>query len=274
MNAYERARDLIQRVETHRVEIDNHHKMIAQLEVELRSALKEADLTTSEGPGAAPVKATTSASSAVRSVKRSHKKSVTSSKAVLAPRRRSVTQAAPVLAPPQRAAAQAKAVLAPAKRTAAPSKAVLAPPKRSVAPSKPVAKASTKRRPGKTTASRTGQKSRDPNEKPTLGDLVRTVIIKAGRPLRRLEIQAGLQELNYSNSTPNPYKTLGVRLHRLDSRGVVSVGNGQFDVTAAWKRKHERLIVAAEKKAAQQAALPPVAEVAVTAAEPVESAAQ
>ena len=252
MNAYEKARDLIQRVETHRVEISNHQTMIAQLEVELQSALKEADLTTNDRQGPAPVKAVTSA---VSTVKRSHRKKVATPKAVPPAPKRAVTRTKAVLAPPKRAAVQ--------------SKAVLAPPKRAVAPSKPAAKAPAKKQPSKTSPPRNGSKGHDPNEKPTLGDLVRTVIIKAGRPLKRLEIQAGLQELNYSNSTRNPYRTLGVRLHRLDSRGVVSVGNSQFDVTPVWKRKHARLIVAAEKKAAKQAALPPAAAAPVTAGEPV-----
>jgi hypothetical protein len=48
-------------------------------------------------------------------------------------------------------------------------------------------------------------------------------------------------------------------LHRLQSRGVVSVGNSQFDVTAQWKRRHQRLIEAAEKKAAKEAAKAPEA---------------
>jgi hypothetical protein len=266
MNAYEKARDLIQRVETHRVEISNHQTMIAQLEVELQSALKEADLTTNDRQGPAPVKAVTSA---VSTVKRSHRKKVATPKAVPLRPKRAVTRTKAVLAPPKRAAAQSKAVLAPPKRATAQAKAVLAPPKRAVAPSKPAAKAPAKKQPSKTSPSRNGSKGHDPNEKPTLGDLVRTVIIKAGRPLKRLEIQAGLQELNYSNSTRNPYRTLGVRLHRLDSRGVVSVGNSQFDVTPVWKRKHARLIVAAEKKAAKQAALPPAAAAPVTAGEPV-----
>ena len=47
-------------------------------------------------------------------------------------------------------------------------------------------------------------------DKPTLGDLVRTVIIKAGRPLKRLEIQAGLK----SSTTPIPR---AIRIRRLES---------------------------------------------------------
>jgi hypothetical protein len=198
MNAYEKARDLIQRIERHRDEVNSHHKMIGQLEVELRSALKEADLKIGEGPGGPPAKAKTVAS-AVPVVARSHKKKV-----IAAP------QSAPV---------------------------------------KPAQKKTTKSGP-----TSNGQKSHDPAVKPTLGDLVRTVIIKADRPLKRLEIQAGLEELKYTNSTGNPYKTLGVRLHRLESRGVKSVGNGQFDVTPQWKKKHKRMIQAVEKKAAKEAA--------------------
>ena len=229
MNAYEKARDLIQRVESHRVEINNHQKMIAQLQVELRSALKEADLRTSDGPGAPPSKTKTSVPSTVTAVKRSHKKKVVIPKAVIAP------------------------------------------PKRAVASSKTIALKPAEKTGRKTGLSSNGQKYHLP-DKPTLGDLVRTVIIKAGHPLKRLEIQAGLQELNYSNSTRNPYKTLGVRLHRLESRGVVSIGNSQFDVTSQWKRKHARLILAAEKRAAKEAAVTPAAP--VTAPEPATTAAQ
>jgi hypothetical protein len=219
MNAYEKARDLIQKIEGHRVKIDGHQNMIGQLQVELQSALKEADLKTSEGAGAPPPgKAKTSVPSAAPAlVKRSHRKKV--------------------VAPP-------KTVVAPAKPAVA---------------SKPAAVKPTKKKTTKAGSSKNGQKSSNLTDKPTLGDLVRTVIIKAGRPLNRLEIQAGLQELNYSNSTPNPYKTLGVRLHRLDSRGVVSVGKGQFDVTAEWRRKHKRLVEAGEKKAAKEAAQTPAA---------------
>lgn len=204
MNAYEKARDLIQRIERHRDEVTSHEKMIGQLQVELRSAMKEADLKISEGAGGPPPAKAKSVASAVPVVARSHKKKV------------------------------------------------VAGPKS--APVKPAQKKSTKSGP-----TSNGQKSHDPEVKPTLGDLVRTVIIKAGRPLKRLEIQAGLEELKYTNSTGNPYKTLGVRLHRLESRGVKSVGNGTFDVTPQWKKKHERLIQAAEKKAAKEAAKGPAA---------------
>jgi hypothetical protein len=207
---------VIQRVESHRAEINNHQKVIAQLQVELRSALKEADLKTSDGPGP-PAKTKTGVPSTVTAVKRSHKKKVVIPKAVIAP------------------------------------------PKRAVALSKTAALKPAKKQVRKTGSSSNGQKHHGPDDKPTLGDLVRTVIIKAGHPLKRLEIQAGLQELNYSNSSRNPYKTLGVRLHRLESRGVVSIGNSQFDVTPLWKRKHARLIQAAEKRAAKQAAVTPAA---------------
>jgi hypothetical protein len=207
MNAYEQARDLIKKIEVHRAEIDSHQKMIGRLQGELQSALKEAELKTSEEAGGPPAKAKTSVPSAAQVVvKRSHKKKV-------------------------------------------------------VAPPKPATVKPAKKKTTKAGPSRNGQKRDALTDKPTLGDLVRTVIIKAGRPLKRLEIQAGLQELNYSNSARNPYKTLGVRLHRLQSRGVVSVGNSQFDVTAQWKRKHERLIEAAEKKAAKEAAQAPAAPV-------------
>jgi hypothetical protein len=225
MNAYEKARDLIKKIEDHRAEIDSHQKMIGGLQAELQSALTEAGLKTGEGrhqlqflpkgAGAPPAKAKTDVPSAAPvAVKRSHHKKV------------------------------------------------VAPPKPVLAASKPALASAGKPSKTKTTkagSSRNGQKRDALTDKPTLGDLVRTVIIKAGRPLKRLEIQEGLQELNYSNSTRNPYKTLGVRLHRLQSRGVVSVGNSQFDVTAQWKRRHQRLIEAAEKKAAKEAAQAPAA---------------
>jgi hypothetical protein len=210
MNPYEAARALIRKIESHRVEIGNHQKMIGQLQGDLQSALKEADLKTSEGAGApaAKAKATVAPSAARAFVKRSHKKKVVT----------------PAAAP---------------KHEAAPPKA-------------------TAVKTGKKKALKARSSSNGSTDKPTLGDLVRTVIIQAGRPLKREEIQAGLQELNYSNSTRNPYRTLGVRLHRLQSRGVVSAGRSQFDVTPQWKQKHKRLIAAAEKKAVSDAAkLPP-----------------
>jgi hypothetical protein len=213
MNPYEAARELIRKIENHRVEIGNHQKMIGQLQGDLQLVLKEADLKTSEGAGApaAKAKAAVAPSAARAFVKRSHKKKV-------------VTPAAA--------------------------------PKRVAAPPKATAVKTGKKRTIKARSSSNGS-----TDKPTLGDLVRTVIIQAGRPLKREEIQAGLQDLNYSNSTRNPYRTLGVRLHRLQSRGVVSAGRSQFDVTPQWKQKHKRLIAAAEKKAASDAAkVPPAPE--------------
>jgi hypothetical protein len=227
MNPYEAARELIRKIESHRVEIGNHQKLIGQLQGELQSALKEADLKTSEGAGArlATGKATVAPSDASGRalVKRSHKKKV-------------VTPAAT-------------------------SKPVTATPKHEVASPKAAAVKTGKKKTAKARSSSNRNKSNGSTDKPTLGDLVRTVIIQAGRPLKREEIQAGLQALNYSNSTGNPYRTLGVRLHRLQSRGVVSAGRSQFDVTPQWKQKHKRLIAAAEKKAASDAAkLPPAPE--------------
>jgi hypothetical protein len=225
MNAYEKSRDLIQRIESHRVEIESHHKMIGQLQRELRSAMQEADLQLSNETGASPAK--TPVSSAAPVVARSHKKKVVAPAAKKTP----VPSAVPVAARSHK--------------------------KKVIASPKPAAVQPAKRTPAKSGSSWNGQKSQALTDKPTLGDLVRTVIMKAGRPLKRLEIQAGLQELKYSNSTSNPYKTLGVRLHRLESRGVVSVGNSQFDVTPQWRQRHARLIQAAEKKAAKEAAEAP-----------------
>jgi hypothetical protein len=220
MNPYEAARELIRKIENHRVEIGNHQKMIGQLQGDLQLVLKEADLKTSEGAGApaAKAKAAVAPSAARAFVKRSHKKKVVT----------------PAATPKLRAAA----------------------PKREAAPPNATAVKTGKKKTVKARSSRNGSA-----DKPTLGDLVRTVIIQAGRPLKREEIQAGLQDLNYSNSTGNPYRTLGVRLHRLQSRGVVSAGRSQFDVTPQWKQKHKRLIAAAEKKAVSDAAkLPPAPE--------------
>jgi hypothetical protein len=221
MNPYEAARELIRKIESHRVEIGNHQKMIGQLQGELQSAMKDADLKTSEGAGApaAKAKATIAPSAAPTVVNRSHKKKVV--KPAATPK---LTGAAPLKSP---------AVKTGKTKTV------------------------------KARSSRNGHKSNGSTEKPTLGDLVRTVIIQAGRPLKREEIQAGLQALNYSNSTRNPYRTLGVRLHRLQSRGVVSAGRSQFDVTPQWKQKHKRQVAAAEKKAASDAVnLSPAPELA------------
>jgi hypothetical protein len=217
MNPYEAARELIRKIENHRVEIGNHEKMIGQLQGDLQLVLKEADLKPSEGAGApaAKAKAAVAPIAARAFVKRSHKKKVVT----------------PAAAPKHEA------------------------------PLKPAAVKTGKKKTAKARSTSNGQKSNGSADKPTLGDLVRTVIIQAGRPLKREEIQAGLQDLNYSNSTGNPYRTLGVRLHRLQSRGVVSAGRSQFDVTPQWKQKHKRLIAAAEKKAASDAAkVPPAPE--------------
>jgi hypothetical protein len=220
MNAYEKARDLIQRIESHRVKIDSHQKMIGQLQGELQSALEQADIKTSEGAGAPPEKA---------------KPAVPAKKIVPGKT-------------PFPVAVTAAAKRSHKKKVIVPPKPAVTPAKRVVATSKAAAAKSAQRNTTKSGPSKNGIKRKTLADKPTLGDLVRTVIIKAGRPLDRAEIQSGLQELNYTNSTPNPYKTLGVRLHRLDSRGVVSVGRSQFDVTPEWKKKHARQAAAAGKK--------------------------
>jgi hypothetical protein len=220
MNAYEKARDLILKIESHRVKIDSHQQSIGQLQGELQLALKEADLKAGEVAGAPPAKGKASGRSAASAVKRSHKRQV----------------------------------VVPVKPAVAAAKPVAATSKRAVAPTKTAAGKPAKNKTSKAGSSKNGQKSQRPADKPTLGDLVRTVIIKAGRPLKRLEIQAGLKRLKYSNSSPNPYKTLGVRLHRLQSRGVVSVGDGRFDVSADWKRQNERLVEGAAKKTVKEAA--------------------
>ena len=74
MNAYEKARDLIQKIENHRVEIDSHQKLIGQLQGELQLALKEADLKAGEGAGAPLSKGQRSGRSAAATVKRSRRR--------------------------------------------------------------------------------------------------------------------------------------------------------------------------------------------------------
>ena len=71
----------------------------------------------------------------------------------------------------------------------------------------------------------------------TLGDMVREILIEAGKPLKHTEIRDALKGRQYRNSTDDPYKTLGVRLHRLQKRGVKGIGKGYFDLTDEWKAK-------------------------------------
>jgi hypothetical protein len=191
MNAYEKARELIEKIERHRGQIANHQTAIDKLEMDLHAALTEADLTLRANPATQAAQGKTAASTSPAVVKRSHKKSPV------------VASKSPSRTPAQKQAAKA--------------------------------------------TSADGPKSQGPGKKPTLGDLVRRVILEAGTPLKRAEIQAGLQKLKYTNSSAQPYKTLGVRLHRLEQSGVRSVGNGQFDVTEEWKAK-------AAPKAAETAA--------------------
>jgi hypothetical protein len=80
-----------------------------------------------------------------------------------------------------------------------------------------------------------------------LGDLVRKIIIKAGKPLTAKEIEDGLRKINYTNSSPDTYKTVGVRLYKLDKKGVVKAGEGKFFLTDEWIKKLEE-----EKEARRQ----------------------
>jgi hypothetical protein len=133
---------------------------------------------------------------------------------------------------------------------ARPAKAkVVAPAAKKIPPSKGASKKSAKSQSAKRVLTANGSV----NKPPTLGDLVREVIIEANRPLKRLEIQEGLQKRNYTNSSKDPFRTLGVRLHNLKSSGVMGVGNGQFDLTTAWKKKLARQAESLAKKQANAA---------------------
>ena len=133
---------------------------------------------------------------------------------------------------------------------ARPAKAkVVAPAAKKIPPSKGALKKSPKSQSAKRVLTANGSV----NKPPTLGDLVREVIIEANRPLKRLEIQEGLQKRNYTNSSKDPFRTLGVRLHNLKSSGVMGVGDGQFDLTTAWKKKLARQAESLAKKQANAA---------------------
>jgi len=133
---------------------------------------------------------------------------------------------------------------------ARPAKAkVVAPAAKKIPPSKGASTKSAKNQSAKRVSTTNGQKvDGSVNRPPTLGDLVREVIIEAARPLKRLEIQEGLQKRKYTNSSKDPFRTLGVRLHNLKSSGVIGVGDGQFDLTPAWKKKVARQAEALAKK--------------------------
>jgi hypothetical protein len=82
-----------------------------------------------------------------------------------------------------------------------------------------------------------GEKSPGAAGRVTLGDMVREILIAAGKPLKHTEIREALKSRNYTNSAPDQFKTLGVRLHRLQKRGVRNIGKGYFDLTDEWKTK-------------------------------------
>jgi hypothetical protein len=140
---------------------------------------------------------------------------------------------------------------------ARPAKKVVAPAAKKILPSKGAAKKSAKTKSAKRVTTANGQKADGSVRAPTLGDLVREVIIEAGVPLKRLQIQEGLQKRKYTNSSKDPFRTLGVRLHNLKSSGVMGVGDGQFFLTPAWKKKLDRQAEALAKK--QASAVPATA---------------
>jgi hypothetical protein len=133
-----------------------------------------------------------------------------------------------------------------------PKAKVVAPSAKKIPPSQGASKKSAKSsQSAKRLSTTNGQKvGGSVNKPPTLGDLVREVIFEANRPLKRLEIQEGLQKRNYTNSSKDPFRTLGVRLHNLKSSGVTGVGDGKFDLTPAWKKKLARQAEALAKKQA------------------------
>ena len=141
---------------------------------------------------------------------------------------------------------------------ARPAKAeVVAAAAKKIPPSRGASKKSATSKSAKRVSTANGQKVDGSVKPPTLGDLVREVIIEANRPLKRLEIQEGLQRRNYTNSSKEPFRTLGVRLHNLKASGVIGVGDGQFDLTNAWKKKLARQAESLAKK--QAAAVPATA---------------
>ncbi len=73
-----------------------------------------------------------------------------------------------------------------------------------------------------------GDKSISAQRPPTLGDLVRDILSKAGKPLTHVEIREALKKRGYKNSKTDPFKTLQVRLHKLS--GVKNIRRGLFTV--------------------------------------------
>lgn len=105
-----------------------------------------------------------------------------------------------------------------------------------IAPIQPKAKLAS----GNQTASQAGFPEAQADLKPrpkVLGDYVREAIIEAARPLSVGEIVEKLKARNYTNSAPQPFRTLPVRLHRLQKRGVENLGGGYFFLTEEWQAK-------------------------------------
>jgi hypothetical protein len=198
MNAYQKAQDLIEKIQRQKTEVENRLQVIATLESELEETIQAARLPGSLAGMAAKGGSAKSAGT-------------------------------PGAARPLKAKAAAPSV----QKSAGPSV------KKSAAPIK---KGAAKKSAGLQSAKRVlpmnGQKMAGSKVKPPpLGDLVREVIIEAGRPLRRLEIENGLKKKKYKNTAKETYRTLGVRLHALESRGVIGLGDGLFDLTPEWKAK-------------------------------------
>jgi hypothetical protein len=205
MNAYQKAQDLIEKIQRQKTEVENRLQVIATLESELEETIQAARLPGSLAGMASKGGSAKSAGTpgATRPLK--------------------AKAAAPSV---QKSAGPAvKNSAAPAKQ-GAPSKS---------APSKGAAKKSASPQSAKKVLPTNGQSSKV--QLPPLGDLVREVIIEAGRPLRRLEIEKGLKKKKYKNTAKETYRTLGVRLHALESRGVIGLGDGLFDLTPEWKAK-------------------------------------
>jgi hypothetical protein len=98
-----------------------------------------------------------------------------------------------------------------------------------------------------------GEKSQGrPAGRITLGDMVRDILIDAGKPLKHTEIRDALKARNYTNSAPDQFKTLGVRLHRLQKRGVRNIGKGYFDLTDEWKTRLDQQSKALAKQQARE----------------------
>ena len=100
-----------------------------------------------------------------------------------------------------------------------------------------------------------GEKGQAPSGvRVTLGDMVREILISAGKPLKHTEIRDALKERNYTNSAPDQFKTLGVRLHRLQKRGVRNIGKGYFDLTDDWKTRVDQQAKTLAKQQAKETA--------------------